>query len=106
MGDEAAPAPAAEPAKTTTSGAQGLFQTNAWLTAAAVAAYSTRALWLKMRSLLAGDKEAEDSSDSESGEQPNPVTSPSEMAAEVEYGFEEPQPPGLMETEVVKICPT
>ncbi|KAH8297013.1 hypothetical protein KR044_003314, partial [Drosophila immigrans] len=58
MGDEAAPAPAAEPAKTTTSGAQGLFQTNAWLTAAAVALYSTQALWVKLRKMGLGRKKS------------------------------------------------
>ncbi|KAH8399688.1 hypothetical protein KR222_010274 [Zaprionus bogoriensis] len=42
------PAPAA--AMTTTAGA-ALFQANAYLTAAAVAIYSTRALWFKLRNL-------------------------------------------------------
>ncbi|XP_051860990.1 uncharacterized protein LOC132789979 [Drosophila nasuta] len=58
MGDEAAATP--EPPKTTTSGAHGLFQADAWLTAAAVAAFSTRALWLKLRNLGSKKSKNED----------------------------------------------
>ncbi|XP_051860992.1 uncharacterized protein LOC132791602 [Drosophila nasuta] len=84
MGDEAAATPA--PVKTTTSGAQGLIHGNAWLTAAAVAAYSTRALWLKMRKLLAAKTKSKDEADDD------------ELELE-----EQPMPPGLIQT--VDVCP-
>ncbi|KAH8384610.1 hypothetical protein KR093_002637, partial [Drosophila rubida] len=52
MGEDAAATTAAPAApKTTTSGANGVFQPDAWLTAAAVVAFSTRALWVKLRNL-------------------------------------------------------
>ncbi|KAM8713284.1 hypothetical protein ACLKA7_013576 [Drosophila subpalustris] len=50
MGDEGGEATPA-PTTSTTSGAQAVFQTNAWLSAAAVAVYTTKALWVKLREM-------------------------------------------------------
>ncbi|KAL7738048.1 hypothetical protein ACLKA6_006401 [Drosophila palustris] len=62
MGDEgAAPTPA--PTTSTTSGAQAVFQTNAWLSAAAVAVYTTKALWVKLREMGFGKGKSEDEKD-------------------------------------------
>ncbi|XP_034478430.1 uncharacterized protein LOC117784731 isoform X1 [Drosophila innubila] len=60
MGEEGAATPSPAPPKTTTSGAQALFQTNAWLTAAAVAVYTTKALWVKLREMGFGKEKKED----------------------------------------------
>lgn len=92
MGDEGeTPAPAAP--KTTTSGAHADFHANAWLTAAAVAAYSARALWLKMRDLLGADRSAKN----EHEEVPNSTNAVTNVLEEVESEFEAPQPPGTIQ---------
>ncbi|XP_034478431.1 uncharacterized protein LOC117784731 isoform X2 [Drosophila innubila] len=68
MGEEGAATPSPAPPKTTTSGAQALFQTNAWLTAAAVAVYTTKALWVKLRELGFGKEKSADANADKMGD--------------------------------------
>ncbi|KAH8384659.1 hypothetical protein KR093_004309 [Drosophila rubida] len=122
MGEDAAAATtAAEAPKTTTSGALGAFQANAWLTAAAVAAYSTRALWLKMRNLMAVGKSTSSAHDDGDGEPEEHLQQQQQQQqqeqhqqqkqrqlqepAGIKYDFEEPEPPGLIQTPAVSLCP-
>ncbi|XP_032590539.1 uncharacterized protein LOC116805016 [Drosophila grimshawi] len=70
MGDDAAaepaPAPAPAPAGTTTAGAF-MVGSNVWLTAGAVIAFSTYALWVELRKMATKSKLLKDTAEPEEG---------------------------------------
>ncbi|KAL7738049.1 hypothetical protein ACLKA6_006402 [Drosophila palustris] len=102
-GGEATPAPTTS----TTSGAQAVFQTNAWLSAAAVAVYTTKALWVKLREMGFGKgKSAKNENYAQPEEMKNATEVESESESEAESEFDATQQSqGHIRTQVVNVYP-